>query len=366
VVNQLALQKKPTMTLGQTDGNPSNPIPFTVIGGFLGAGKTTLVNHILTQSNGVRYALLVNDFGRVNIDEQLVASHDGQTMALSNGCICCSLADGFVKTMLLLMRQIDRFDHIVVETSGVAEPEKIMDFARLDPLLYPEGIVVLADAGDVVERAMDPQIDTVVRAQLASASLLLLNKTDTVGAIQKERVCEFLAQLNDRAPILHCENANVPLSLLFGQSSANENVVFNGAGSEPPVADVDTVAADGSNSSSENHRIERGQAPELPFTSHSFSSPGPLDRNAFNRFREQLPASVLRAKGLLQFNDEVDRWYLWQRTGRSDDITGWNGQPAERCQLVFIAIGDAEATRAVASMAEKLVEARAASEDCRP
>ena len=286
----------------------ADPLPFTVIGGFLGAGKTTLVNHILTNSSGVRYALLVNDFGRINIDEQLVSSHDGRTMALSNGCICCSLADGFVKTMLLLMKEIDRFDHIVVETSGVAEPGKIMDFARLDPQLYPEGIVVLADAADVTERVHDPQIDAVVRAQIASASLLLLNKADTVDDQQLERANSLLTELNDSAPVLRCSNADVPMDLLFGHAL---QPVDEAAG-----APVDTAS---------------------PFVSHSYSGSQAVDRAAFEQFRAALPAGVLRAKGLLQFNDKPDQWFLWQRTGKREELTRWNGQSVALSQLVFIA-----------------------------
>ncbi len=330
-------------------GSAAEPIPFTVIGGFLGAGKTTLVNHILTHSEGVRYALLVNDFGRVNIDEQLVASHDGQTMALSNGCICCSLADGFVKAMLLLMKQIDRFDHIVVETSGVAEPEKIMDFARLDPLLYPEGIIVLADAAEVTDRVVDPQIEVVVRSQLSCASLLLLNKIDTVDEAQKARVVALLAELNDGAPVVHCSNADVPMSLLFGRpSQASQSVGV--AGLEQQGENRVEFRA----SQSGGPTTATGQGSISPFTSHSFSSIQPLDREEFDRFRGQLPATVLRAKGLLQFSDDKN-WYLWQRTGKRDELVRWKGQPVAESQLVFIARASAAEAEPVAVAARTLI-----------
>lgn len=335
------------MVLGPgNDASTAEPIPFTVIGGFLGAGKTTLVNHILTRSEGVRYALLVNDFGRINIDEQLVASHDGQTMALSNGCICCSLADGFVKTMLLLMKQIDRFDHIVVETSGVAEPDKIMDFARLDPALYPEGIIVLADAAEVTDRVVDPQIEAVVRSQLSCASLLLLNKIDTVDAGQKALAVKLLAELNDRAPVVQCRNADVPMSLLFGQAlPAAEGAGVqnaNPAESLTPAASLPTLA--------------QGQDSASPFTSHSFASITPLDRDAFDRFRHELPVSVLRAKGLLRFTDD-ENCYLWQRTGKRDDLVRWKGQTVTESQLVFIARASAIDSEPLALAAQMLFAA---------
>ena len=113
------------------------PVPFTVIGGFLGAGKTTLLNHVLTQSTGIRCAVLVNDFGDLNIDKSLVSSHDGQTISLTNGCICCNISNDFNQTLISLLKRIDEFDQVVVEASGVSEPDRIMDIARLDPALLP-------------------------------------------------------------------------------------------------------------------------------------------------------------------------------------------------------------------------------------
>jgi len=356
------------------------PVPFTVIGGFLGAGKTTLVNHILTHSEGVRYALLVNDFGRVNIDEQLVASHDGQTMALSNGCICCSLADGFVKTMLLLMNQIDRFDHIVVETSGVAEPYKIMDFARLDPMLYPEGIVVLADAAEVTDRVQDPQIETVVRSQLACASLLLLNKIDTVDAAQIERAEALLTTLNDRAPVLHCSNARVPNSLLFGhplQADAREVTAIaheeianhsdadgtESAGARSSKAQSSKAQSSKARSTNEqpdtNPRITADSA--SPFTSHSVACDLPLDRDRFELFRAQLPSAVLRAKGVFQFAGDGG-YYLWQRTGKRDELVPWKGTPSRSSQLVFIARAGADECAPIVQQAEALFAQSAATQ----
>ena len=121
------------------------PIPFTVIGGFLGAGKTTLLNHLLTQTEGVRYAVFVNDFGSLNIDKRLIRSHGGRTIALENGCICCSLSDGLTQSLLALLSMEDPCDHIVIEASGVADPGPIADVAVLDPDLAPDGVVVLVD-----------------------------------------------------------------------------------------------------------------------------------------------------------------------------------------------------------------------------
>ena len=195
------------------------PRPFTVVGGFLGAGKTTLVNRILRGAAGTRYAVLVNDFGAINVDAGLVAAHDGQTMALTNGCICCSLSDGFIETMLRLMADPGAFDHVIVEASGVAEPGRIMDFARLDPLLSPDAVLALADAETLLDRLADPRIGDVVARQVAQGDLLLLNKTDLAGPEAQAAATERLRALNQDAPILPCRDADLPLPVLLGTGS---------------------------------------------------------------------------------------------------------------------------------------------------
>lgn len=108
-------------------------LPFTVIGGYLGAGKTTLVNNLLTQTNGLRAAVLVNDFGVVNIDAALIAEHAGDTISLTNGCMCCSMADGLYMAVGQILKHAERLDLIIIEASGVAEPGKIA--GRVKPLV---------------------------------------------------------------------------------------------------------------------------------------------------------------------------------------------------------------------------------------
>src|SRR5260370_27798592 len=115
----------------------TDAIPFTVSGGFLGAGKTTLLNRLLRGATGRRFAVLVNDFGALDIDGRLVADHGGDTIALANGCLCCTIGDSLVTTLLSLLEHPERFDHIVVEASGVADPGPGPDLAVLAPRLAP-------------------------------------------------------------------------------------------------------------------------------------------------------------------------------------------------------------------------------------
>ena len=156
----------------------SERIPFTVIGGFLGAGKTTLLNRLLRGAAGRRFAVMVNDFGALDIDGRLVAEHAGDTIALANGCLCCTIGDSLVTTLLSLLDGARRFDHIIVEASGVADPGRIADLAVIEPRLQRDGVIVMVDAGEARGRAADRRVGDTVTRQLAAADLLVLNKTD--------------------------------------------------------------------------------------------------------------------------------------------------------------------------------------------
>src|SRR5260370_32432312 len=129
----------------------TDAIPFPVSGGFLGAGKTTLLNRLLRGATGRRFAVMVNDFGALDIDGRLVADHSGDTIALANGCLCCTIGDSLVTTLLALLERPQRFDHIVVEASGVSDPGRIADLAVLEPRLARDRVIVLVASAQVRE-----------------------------------------------------------------------------------------------------------------------------------------------------------------------------------------------------------------------
>ncbi|MCG6204668.1 GTP-binding protein [Rhodopseudomonas sp. HC1] len=156
-------------------------IPVTVIGGFLGAGKTTFVNHLLA-GGGPRTAVLVNDFGEINVDAALIQGHDGTTMTLTNGCICCSIGTSFIETMCKVLDAEVPFERIVIEASGVGDPWKIAEIALIEPTLRLDRVIVLADASRIAALIDDARVGATVRSQFERCDVALLSKTDLVDA----------------------------------------------------------------------------------------------------------------------------------------------------------------------------------------
>ena len=293
------------------------PVPFTVIGGFLGAGKTTLLNHLLAQSSGIRFAVLVNDFGDLNIDESLISSHDGQTISLANGCVCCSISNDFNQTVINLVKRIEEFDQVVVEASGVSEPDRIMDIARLDPELSPGGIVVLVDAAEVQNRSTDRYINNIVLKQLQTAELLIVNKTDLVS---REKLAELEAWLEDVSPNavrLNTSGGVVPVQMIFG-----EKIKSNGFSDK---ADGETNSTEDSNYPHHNHQ----------FKSLALNSSKQLNRKTFELWCEALPPSVIRGKGILYFGDVPGNSWVWQKVGKQSSIKKFLGN-ISNSELVLI------------------------------
>lgn len=194
-------------------------IPVTVIGGFLGAGKTTLVNHILSGDHGLKIAVLVNDFGAINIDAALVTSTEGGLYSLANGCVCCGLNQGFVEQLEELLAARADIDHVVIEASGVADPARIMDtvrYSRFATRLRADAIVVVVDAAGFDDAiAAAPGL---AEAQIGAADLLLLNKADLADRQTLDAWRARWAFPDSR--IVETTNAHVPFDILFaGQMS---------------------------------------------------------------------------------------------------------------------------------------------------
>ncbi len=295
------------------------PIPMTIIGGFLGAGKTTLLNRLLTTSSGHRLAVLVNDFGAINIDADLIQSHDGTTIALSNGCICCSIGDSLVTTLLDLLALDSPPDKIVIEASGVADPQRLADIALADPTSFRlDGVIVLASAQTIMDVIHDGRIGNIASAQIAAADMIVLNKIDLVDAQAVDRARACLAQLAPHTPILPTIRADI----------------------------VEAIAPTGHRLTSgirEGIRSDEASHDSL-FASLSLTSKDPISAANLERYVAAWPTTLLRAKGYAAIADEPGHIAVVNLVGKRREITRLDASDFTldgAARFVFIAVAEA-------------------------
>ncbi len=280
-------------------------IPVTIISGYLGAGKTTLINGLLAGNHGRRLAVLVNDFGAIDIDARLIADHDGDTISLANGCVCCTIADALGDALDKVLAMKPRPDHIVIEASGVANPGKIAMYGQGWPGLRLDGVVAVADGESVRALSEDKFVGPTVRQQLAAADLLVLNKMDLLAAGQGEAVRQWLARQAPEGRIATACRGDLPAAVLLGQLSAGARSYGSPDGG-----------------------LERhGEYRALPF-----QSPRPFDRARLEARIAAWPTGVLRAKGLVHLHDDPGHAYILQLVGRRFSLEkgpAWDGKRPE-------------------------------------
>ncbi|MCX7382871.1 MAG: GTP-binding protein [Alphaproteobacteria bacterium] len=253
-------------------------IPLTVIGGFLGAGKTTLLNHLLAHATK-RYGVLVNDFGAINIDAALIAAQDGASIALTNGCVCCSLGEDLGDGLATLARRDPPPEHVIVEASGVSDPWRIAQLALIETGFTLEPLIVMVDGVGFLDQLADRWVADTVARQLAFAELVVISKADLVGDLGPVR--REIARLRPEARVIDAIGGALdPAVLRFAP---------------PRRGTVSRFAAE----------------PVHDFPTASWRPAGPLDRVRLRAVLEGLPKSVLRLKGFCQIGAEGD-WYLLQ------------------------------------------------------
>ena len=265
-------------------------LPVTVVTGFLGSGKTTLVNHILSNRAGVKAAVLVNELGEIGIDNDLIVAAEGGMIELSNGCICCSTNSDLLDAIVRVLNRPDPVDHVLVETTGVADPLPVAQtFQRPEfrDALRLDAIVAVADAEQF---SLDLFDGLAVRSQLRHADAILVNKCDRVDGKRLDSVEAKIRAVNGEARLLRTTRSVAPL---------------------PLILDVDMGRP-----SSEGHCHHHGHLDEDGFVSLSFESDRPFSVGRFQEFLEDRPPGLFRGKGFLWLAETGKRYVFHLVGGR--------------------------------------------------
>ncbi len=306
----------------------ATPIPVTVVGGFLGAGKTTLVNSILAQPEARFLAVLVNDFGALSIDGALIAARGARTISLTNGCVCCTLVGGLTQALIDVLDLDPSPDHVLVEASGVSDPRRIAQIARATRRFAEDATIVVAAADQIEMLARDRYVgDTVVR-QLEQANLIVLNKCDLVDEARAQSASRWLRTISPESQIIEAVNAKLPCDVVLGPATRDLVAIGRIAGG--------VVERAFSRQNSGHGGV---------FTARTFRCSEPIAEGALRRALDVLPDAVLRAKGLVRFDTAPHIQLLVQAVGRRWAISAAPaGATAAESLLVIIAATDAVAS----------------------
>lgn len=305
---------------------PKRGMPVTIVTGFLGSGKTTLLNQILKNRQDLKVAVLVNEFGDINIDGQLLIDIEDGMVELSNGCICCTINDGLVDAVYNVLERSERIDYMVIETTGVADPLPIaLTFlgTELKHLTRLDSILTVIDADTFTPEHFQSEA---ALSQVEYGDIVLLNKTDLVPEEQVEELEEYLRKKKSKARILRSQYGEVPLPLILDvelaptstyQQLENEDEIHEHEHHEHLHHHSDHLANDG-------------------FISISFQSDRRFDLDKFTHFLDKvMPNDVFRAKGVLSFASQ-DMRFIFQLSGKRYELSYDHRQKPTGNQLVLI------------------------------
>jgi G3E family GTPase len=323
-------------------------IPVTVLTGYLGAGKTTLLNRILSEPHGKKYAVIVNEFGEIGIDNDLVVGADEEVFEMNNGCICCTVRGDLIRVLDGLMRGKGKFDAIVVETTGLADPAPVAQTFFMDENVGRrtklDAVVTVADAKWLNERLKDaPE----AKNQIAFADVILINKTDLVSPDELSEVEARVRGINPYAKLHRTERAKIPLNEILERNAFDLDRILDiePAFLEGEAKDHNHNPAHDHDHDNDHEHVHQGGLKHYhdeQMQSISLKSEKPLDPDKFFPWVQDLVQkegpNILRCKGILSFKNDDER-FVFQGVHMildGDHQRAWNKDEKRESRIVFI------------------------------